>query len=71
MGVFYHIAFGVAKNVDKAIEYLTKSARAGNGQSAYQLFLIYTEEGPHKNIEKAYQYLENGILTGVSHFDEL
>lgn len=26
MGVFYHHAFGVAKNIEKAVEYLTKSA---------------------------------------------
>lgn len=71
MGVFYHIAFGVPKNVDKAIEYLTKSARAGNGQSCFQLFLIHTEEGPHKDVKKAYRYLEKGVLNGVSNFDAL
>ena len=31
MGVFYHLGFGVSKNVEKAIEYLAKSANAGNG----------------------------------------
>lgn len=30
MGVFYHLNFGVAKNVEKAIEYLSKSSKAGN-----------------------------------------
>jgi TPR repeat protein len=71
MGVFYHIAFGVGKNVEKAIEYLTKSARAGNGQSCYQLFLIYYQEEGFKDVVKAYQYLEKGIMNGCSHFDEL
>lgn len=71
MGVFYHIAFGVAKNVEKAIELLAKSARAGNGQSCYQLFLIYFQEEGFKDVVKAYQYLEKGIMNGASHFDEL
>jgi len=31
LGVFYHEGFGVTKNITKAIEYLTKSADAGNG----------------------------------------
>ena len=42
IGVFYHEGFGVAKNVKKAIEYLTKAAAAGNGQSMFQLFTIYS-----------------------------
>lgn len=43
IGVFYHLGFGLSKNLDKAIEYLTKSAKFGNGQSSYQLALIYQE----------------------------
>jgi len=35
MGVFYHLAFGVPKNIERAIELLTKSAIAGNGQSCH------------------------------------
>ena len=35
MGVFYHLAFGVPKNAAKAVEYLTKAAKKGNGQSCY------------------------------------
>lgn len=35
MGVFYHLAFGVQKNVPKAVELLLKSAKAGNAQSSY------------------------------------
>ncbi len=71
MGVFYHLAFGVPKNIDKAIELLSKSARAGNGQSCFQLYLIYTEDAPHKDIKKAYSYLQKGIYNGVSNFDAL
>ena len=41
MGVFYHEGFGVAKNTQKAIEFLTTAAEGGNGQSWYQLFLIH------------------------------
>ncbi len=33
LGVFYHLAFGVGKNVKKSIELLEKSAKGGNGQS--------------------------------------
>ncbi len=69
MGVFYHIAFGVSKNVEKAVENLTKSSIAGNGQSCYQLFLIYSQEEGFKDVKKAYYYLEKGILNGVSNFD--
>jgi TPR repeat protein len=35
VGVFYHLGFGVSKNLEKAIEYLSKSAKEGNGQSYY------------------------------------
>jgi TPR repeat protein len=35
MGVFYHEGFGVSKNLDKAIEYLTRAADMGNGQSYF------------------------------------
>jgi len=31
MGVFYHEGWGVAKNIEKAINFLTKAADAGNG----------------------------------------
>jgi TPR repeat protein len=42
LGVFYHEGFGVNKNLDKAIELLTRSSKAGNGQSYYQLYLIHS-----------------------------
>jgi TPR repeat protein len=41
MGVFFHEGWGVGKNVTKAVEYLTRSADAGNGQSWFQLYLIH------------------------------
>ena len=31
IGVFYHEGFGVVKNLEKAIEYLTVGVNAGNG----------------------------------------
>jgi TPR repeat protein len=72
MGVFYHLAFGVPKNIERAIELLTKSAIAGNGQSCHQLFLIYSDEAEGQvNVKKAYYFLEKGILNGVSLFDSL
>jgi len=33
MGVFYHEGWGVAKNVTKGLDFLTKAAEKGNGQS--------------------------------------
>jgi hypothetical protein len=33
--VFYHLAFGLAKNIPKAIDLLTISDKAGNSQSSY------------------------------------
>jgi hypothetical protein len=30
IGVFYHLAFGLSKNVPKAIEFLNISDKAGN-----------------------------------------
>lgn len=72
MGVFYHEGFGVSKNLKTAIEYLTKAAAAGNGQSMYQLFLIYSgkEDSSLKDAEKAYEYLMLAIFNGVTYFDE-
>ena len=72
IGVFHHEGFGVTKNLEKACEYLTKAAAAGNGQSMYQLFLIYSgkEDASLKNAEKAYEYLMRAIFNGVTYFDE-
>ena len=74
LGVFYHEGFGVTKNIDKAIEHLTKSAAAGNGQSMYQLFLIHSgkegQDASKKNPEVAYTNLMNAICNGVTYFDE-
>lgn len=30
IGVYYHEGFGVTKNIDKAIEYLSRAAAIGN-----------------------------------------
>ena len=72
IGVFYHEGFGVTKNLQKAVEYLAKAAAAGNGQSMYQLFLIYSgkEDASMKNPEKAYDYLMQAIYNGVTYFDD-
>jgi len=71
MGVFYHLAFGVSKNLDKAIDLLTKSAKLGNGQSSYQLSQLYShEEAPYKDVKKAYYFFEKALLTGVSFFEQ-
>jgi len=31
VGVFYHEGFGVGKDMEKAVEFLTKAAERGNG----------------------------------------
>jgi hypothetical protein len=70
MGVFYHLAFGVGKDVLKAIECLRRSAKEGNGQSCYQLTVIFLNEEGHKDIPQAYHFFEKALLRGVSLFDE-
>lgn len=71
MGVFYHLGFGVSKNVAKAVELLTRAAKTGNAQSSYQLAILYiNEEGEFKNIKKAYHYFEKALIYGVSFFEE-
>ena len=75
MGVFYHEGFGVAKNIEKAIQYLSRSAATGNGQSHYQLYLIHSgkdeQDLTYKNVEAAYTYLLNALIRGVTFFDEM
>jgi TPR repeat protein len=72
MGVFYHLGFGVSKNVDKAVEYLSKAEKFGNSQSSYQLFVIHSqEEAPHRSATKAYKHLEKALLAGLTFFDVL
>lgn len=70
MGVFYHLAFGVPKNIPRAIEYLLKASKQGNGQSAYQLAVIFLNEEGFIDIPRAYHFFEKALLTGVSFFDE-
>ena len=75
IGVFYHEGFGVAQNVDKALDFLGRAADGGNAQSLYQLYLIHSgKEGQseaHKDVIKAYNYLMGAIISGVTHFDEI
>lgn len=42
LAVYYMEGFGVSQNLDKAEELLLKATKAGNGQSAYQLFIMYS-----------------------------
>ena len=71
MGVFYHLGFGVPKNLTKAVEYLTRAGKTGNSQSCYQLAILYmSEEGEFRDIKKAYIYFEKALLYGVSFFEE-
>ena len=69
IGTYYHIAYGVTQNMEKAIEYLQKACDAGNGQSAYQLFMIYAgirpEDAKFKDIQWPFSlsvtYLEMNV----------
>mmetsp|Transcript_5537 Transcript_5537/g.8699 ORF Transcript_5537/g.8699 Transcript_5537/m.8699 type:complete len:296 (+) Transcript_5537:118-1005(+) len=72
IGVFYYEGFGVTQNLDKAIEFLKKAAAGGNGQSLYQLYLIFSgvKAESKKDIPTAYNYLMEAIKVGVTYFEE-
>lgn len=74
IGVFYHQGFGVHKNLDKAIEYLSKSAAMGHCHSMYQLFLIYSgrenEDQKLADFQKAYGYIMKALQYGVTNYDD-
>ena len=59
MGVFYMEGFGVTENLDKAEGMLIKAAKMGNGQSNFQLFLLYSgneeKNAAKKDPVKAYR----------------
>mmetsp|Transcript_11751 Transcript_11751/g.8192 ORF Transcript_11751/g.8192 Transcript_11751/m.8192 type:complete len:129 (-) Transcript_11751:757-1143(-) len=71
MGVFYQEGFGVAKNIPKSIELLKKSAKAGNGQSCFQLYLVYSKEEEVRDNKIAYKYLIKAVESGVTYFDQM
>lgn len=70
MGVYYMEGYGVAQNLDKSEELLLTSAKAGNGQSCYQLYILYSTMGNKKNTVKAYRFLNKALQLGVTHFEE-
>ena len=70
LGVMYQNGVGVSKNIEKAIENLEAASKKGNCMSSYQLYLIYGFEDGHKDIKKAYKYLEKGCQYGVTGFDD-
>jgi TPR repeat protein len=53
--------FGVSQNLDKAEELLLQAAKAGNGQSAYQLFIMYSSFPTKKNTIKAYRMMNKSV----------
>lgn len=75
MGVFYHEGFGVNKNIEKAVEFLTKAAEVGNCQSMYQLHIIKSgndgQDDNFRDVEASYNWLLKGIQNGATFFDEL
>ena len=74
MGVFYHEGFGVSKNIEKAIEFLTQAASKGNCQSMYQLHLIKSgndgQDDNFRDVEGSYEWLLKGIQCGATFFDQ-
>ena len=70
MGVFYMEGFGVPQDFAKAEEFLKKATKLGNGQSAFQLFLLYCSE-EKKNVPQAYKYLTKAVVMGVTFFDQM
>lgn len=71
MGVFYQEGFGVSRNIKKSIELLKKSAKAGNGQSSFQLYNLYSREKEVKDNKIAYKYLTKAVESGVTYFDQM
>ncbi len=69
MGVFYMEGYGVAKNLDKAEAMLQKAAKMGNGQSNFQLFMLYSTIDEKKDLVKAYKQLTKAVTRGVTYFD--
>ena len=50
---------------------LTKAAKQGNGQSNFQLFMLYSPIEEKKDVEKAYKCLSVAVQRGVTYFDQL
>ena len=71
IGVFYQEGSGVTKNLDRAIELLTRAAKLGNAQSNYQLFHLYSSVEEKKNPALAYKNLVKAVSMGVTFFDVL
>lgn len=71
MGVFYMEGFGVAANLDKAEAMLLRAAKMGNGQSNFQLFMLYSTCEEKKDVVKAYKQLTKAVFRGVTFFDQL
>ena len=63
--------FGVPKNLDKAIKLLTEAAKMGNGQSHFQLFLLYSQVEEKKDVVLAYKHLNKAVTRGVTFFDQM
>ncbi len=67
IGTMYTKGQGVETNEDKAIEWLTKSAKNGNDIAYQKLGLIYAnKDSKYFNIEKAIEYFEKSVDGGNS-----
>lgn len=66
VGVLYAKGNGVDKNLEKAVENLTKASKAGNTHADQELFLLYSTEADIKDPVKAYIHLLDGLENGVT-----
>ena len=71
LGVYYMEGFGVAQDLDKSEKLLLQASKEGNGQSAYQLFIMYSSVPSKKNTIKAYRFINKAVQLGVTHFEEM
>jgi len=62
--------FGVPKDMNKAEAFLKDASIMGNGQSSFQLFMLYCAE-EKKDLKLAYKYLHKACLSGVTFFEQM
>jgi TPR repeat protein len=70
MGIYYMEGFGVKKDLNKAEAHLLKAHKAGNGQSSFQLFLLFSNT-IKKDVKKAYLFLHKAVQLGVNYFEQM
>ncbi|MDE7347337.1 MAG: SEL1-like repeat protein [Muribaculaceae bacterium] len=67
IGYCYNLGYGVPKNMDKAMEWYTKAAEAGDEVAMDNLGIIYYygNDGVQKNYDKAFYWFSKAAKTGL------